>query len=568
MRFSKNILLKSAIVGIPLASATCPTPTKLEYNSWAISIAYAAQKAERDGTVVDAGTIASLFPQGISLGTQDYTGSSLKTLIDTPGACKDAVIKLVDDIKTRIRYQKGLPSGHVSGYACPTGEWDAESAEKWNAYKCQRLILQATQDFNTAFGNGLDIVTGEDESRLSVADYTSIEAQFMPFPQILAKAVVDVTASNSKQFNNDLTSLTTDERSFQDAMTLLPNPKSKECFSKLYDDMFDALNSDSALLDKCRTAFLQKEKACLDVFAVANNKFHNCIGGMIVHYKQHNDKCSDEDFNVYDGVFRAYGAISHCSDLTGDAYEECRMANSGLPMPADPDSCLNCWDKLAADLAGYNVPACKTDPFSETCLNAIDGEKLSISQLGDRAMASPLTEFYICTGRKINTGRTTCSHENVDILKADGHGLRLVSAAVENVISNNKDLPELFTNLMDVLPPVVLDEQCCPSFLALGAQLFSHHLAIEAACPEYESFYTDACITVVNGLGISTAFERSSGIDFMSIIPPEPVTEPVTDPVTDAVTDAVTDPATEEVNSAATTSVTLIMGVVALVSMM
>ena len=52
-----------------------------------------------------------LFPQGVALGTEDYTGSTLETLFVTPGGCTDATIKLVDDIKRCIQYQRALEPG-------------------------------------------------------------------------------------------------------------------------------------------------------------------------------------------------------------------------------------------------------------------------------------------------------------------------------------------------------------------------------------------------------------------------------------------------------------------------
>ncbi len=176
----------------------------------------------------------------------------------------------------------------------------------------------------------------------------------MPIPKILAQAVADVVDGNPQQSlktdPDSIKSLTSEIRTFDDALTALPTSSHggtcKDCFSQLYDKIRSALLNDPALVESCKTPYLQKQQICLKGRAAANKDFHNCIGGMIVHYKLRNDKCTADEWSMYGGVFRAYGAISHCSDLTGDAYEECRMGNSGLPMPDTEDSCLNCWDKL------------------------------------------------------------------------------------------------------------------------------------------------------------------------------------------------------------------------------
>jgi hypothetical protein len=134
-----------------------------------------------------------------------------------------------------------------------------------------------------------------------------------------------------------------------------------------------------------------------------------------------------------------------------------------------------------------------------------------------------------------------------------------VSSAIRTAVSRDEGLAEIFTYLSDMLPPSVLDSHCGPSFLALAAQVYRYGDFINHACPDDDSWLTQDCVDSITSLGIPATFQRSSGIDFYAIVPPtEPATEPATEPLTE--------PVPEEVNSAASTSVFMVL--VALESLM
>jgi hypothetical protein len=202
----------------------------------------------------------------------DVTASNLVSRVTNPptnfaasatGTCLTAMVAFVTEIKTSLTYQTALTS-NPHGFNCPTGTWDAASHPAlWKGYKCGRLIAKALSDFNSSAGNGYDIFTGDKDNRCSVTNWFNIESRFLPFPAMVASALLDFSSAQSLYtvWTGRVTALQSGGSSFADVLELLPlnsitSGTCKQCYVTFYSELYALMRTDSAARTACATKYL------------------------------------------------------------------------------------------------------------------------------------------------------------------------------------------------------------------------------------------------------------------------------------------------------------------------
>jgi hypothetical protein len=377
---------------------------------------------------------------------------------------------------------------------------------------------------------------------MKVSDYTNLEAQFMPFPSIVIIAAQDSKYNSSPrlaEYYNFIQPVTDwSGPMFSDSLKLLPG-RSGECFDFLYNDVFNAMKSSPlSVVNACTSRFLIPEALCKGAISEANNNFHNCLGGVYVHYQHPTPQCSAADWAMFDGVFQAYGPVAVCSSLTGLELIRCVSQNSGLPIGTSSNGCLACWGDLG-DAIGKSAAAaaCQSTPFGPDCLNNIDARLMGLEQLADLGMYTPLSEFQICAGRPLNLDDPRCSEEEVAAIM----GLKLTMSDFMGVVDSvtGVDEAQLAAAALNQLPEIALLSKCGNAFKALVVQLGRHSAILSQTC--VGEVPSELCLEDLNNLGIIQTFNTASGLDFVTLVVPPTTTTTVEETTTEETTTITTE---------------------------
>jgi len=537
MRFSPKVLGLMGLSFVPsvysVGFAACPYPgTQLEYQGWYFSMLYTAQNYI--ATAID-NTLA--IGEAELLAFKPITGNTdgLDDLSKAySGNCAEFVLNFVESVRKRLLLQDTL------GTNCPTTMWDNfDHRERWTDYKCIRLILAATEDFNAGASNGYDIVTGAANNRCTVSEFTDLEALFMPYPGIVAVAYEDATSNPPQKLTDTYASRVAGVTDiigpdFSDRLKMLPvssvDGTCRRCFDDFYDDVQTEFVNNPLSAAACSSKYLVPKTACKDALAAANNKLHNCIGGLYVHYQHPIPQCTKSEWEMFEDVFRAYGAVAGCSSLSGKEFVKCVTDISGLPLGISSSGCLDCWTLLGAGIRGASsAGSCQLNPFSSDCTNGIDGTSMTLATLADGSMNSPLTEFHVCTGHAINTEDTKCSADEIAAIAR----LRLNLVDLMGLAMNSGSEEGAVAAAQNQLPEIAMLSNCGSSFKALIAQMSRHSMILSQTC--VDAVPSDACLEDLTNLGIIRAFNTGSGLDLVALLitpttpqPEEPTTEPET----------------------------------------
>jgi hypothetical protein len=137
---------------------------------------------------------------------------------------------------------------------------------------------------------------------------------------------------------------------------------------------------------------------------------------------------------------------------------------------------------------------------------------MSIGDFGRMGMASPLTEFGICSGHKINTGLTSCSADEVTAIKATGLTLRqIVQVAVIAGAQDGATEATVLAAMNKALPPALILSGCATSFKSLAIEVFRSLPLLADAC--YGKGSDDDCAKVLKSLGVTDHFTALSSMD-------------------------------------------------------
>jgi len=556
MRFSPKVLGLMGLSFIPSVYsnpfAACPFPgNQLQYQGWYFSMLYTAQNyiaAENTLPIGDAELKAFKPINGNSDGLDDLS-------VAYSGNCAEVVLNFVESVRQRLLLQETL------GTNCPTTTWDnVEHRDRWLDYKCIRLILAATEDFNAGASNGYDIVTGAPNNRCAVSEYTNLEALFMPYPGIVAVAYEDATADPPQKLMDTYASRVAQVTDiigpdFSDNLKMLPvssvGGTCRRCFDDFYEDVHTEFVNNPASAAACSSKYLVPKTACKDALAAVNNKFHNCIGGLYVHYQHPIPQCTTPEWEMFDNVFRAYGAVAGCSSLTGQDFLGCVTDISGLPLGTSSAGCLQCWNLLGAGTRGSSsAGACQLNPFSSDCTGGIDGTSMTLATLADNGMNSPLTEFQVCSGRAINTVDTKCSADEIAAIAS----LRMNMVDLMGIAMNAGSEEDAVAAARSQLPEIAMISNCGSSFKALIAQMSRHSTILSQTC--VDEVPSDACIEDLTNLGIVKTFNTGSGLDLVALLiaPTTPEPEETT---TEAETTTEEETTTVETSGVSETVVTM-----------
>ena len=533
MRFSSRVLGLLGVSYVPsaLSSSACMLPEPVDkYKSWYLSMVYTAQNYV--ATVSD-NTIPMSDDNESPSFVGSYTPVNIYSLDDLTDAfsdvnCAPVALKFVNAVASRLATQD--PTG---GTNCPTGMWDQGSADNWNSYKCIRLILAATEEFNTDASNGYDIVTGEPNRRCTVSDYTNLEALFMPFPSIVGLAYEDAQSqsySPSTYVSRVIPVTDIEGPNFADTMLGLPEgvlgKTCSPCLDEFYTDVYDLFLSNSDAAAACANPHLIPKDSCKTALKAANNRLHNCIGGLYVHYQHPIPQCTTDEWKMFDGVFEAYQAVAACSDRDGSDFNKCVTDLNGIPLGINESGCLACWSDLGDKIRQANAHDCVISPLSDGCLAAIDGTAMPLATLADAGMFTPLTEFHICSGHAIDVAPTQCTEAEIASIQE----IKLNWFDLSGVAMNAVDEADAVLLATTQLHEVITLSNCASSFKSLVAQIYRHSIVLGQSCVEPEP--SEACIEDLTNLKLIQAFNTNSGMDLIALlIPPTPAPETTTEEV-------------------------------------
>jgi len=561
------------------ASAVCaypsgPSDPAATYRNWFVNLARIAQETSASATAVT----------GATLGGQLTAIAAEGTLITAnTGACQTALVTLINEMKANLAYQKTLST---STFNCPTaGTWvDADHAPLWWGYKCTRLMTALTGSFNTVANNGYDIVTGKANQRCTVAQYTDIESKYQPYNAMVTLAASRAAISPVLDFATWPKSIPTlvGSVSFADALAALVPPTNtasggncKNCFNTFYSAVWTVFNSDATKKALCSTSTLASSDDCKVTLAAQISDFHQCNGEHYMHYKMVTDadRCSAENWALLDGVYRGYVPVGKCSDKTSDYdIQSCLATRTGLPVGTvvGGESCLTCWPSLASDIKASSTTiaaACLADPTAVGCISNIDGAYVKtpstdpavdtaaeaaattaacvadansvaclsgsstvvrLNELAKAQMKSPLTEFNVCSGYKMNTASTACSSDDIAKIKAKNlSGANLLSAALTSAMATGATPDTVIASLLSVIPSDLASVNCITSFKAMALDIYKYRSMLGSVCAGTK--VTDsACTSLLSTLHIFDAFKAGTGAtDLMAI--PSDTTPPVTE---------------------------------------
>jgi len=507
------------------ATATCAYPTAgvnpaanaTAYKSWFATLAKIAQDSFVGSTTIDATT----FPGTLLTGAD----AALITAASVPD-CEALLITLVNDMKSQLNWLSTQPSTALP-YNCPTTAWNAGSHPAlWSNYQCTRMMVEATSKFNTGAGNGYDIVTGEPNRRCTISQYTDIEMKFMPYFKIVQLAALQnggvPSYGTARQMGSLIYSLIepTSDTLYESLIglpTLTANGVSGtcgECFYNFYKSVLDEFNLTPATFTACTGISGGDDDACRTGLKVQISKFIDCIGSNNVHFQEGlvSNHCSDLSWNMFDNTYRAYGAIGRCNGKTGNDLEKCLIGKSGIPIGdgggMDKPECLNCWSKLSSDIYALSSSSCASDPFSSGCMSKINGfSNMSILDLIKNGMKSPLTEFAVCTGYRMNVVSPVCSSTEIAAIKSSAglNSSQIMGVMLSSAMESGITAHQLIDSYMQ-LPYNISSVSCAPAFSAMAIDFHSHRNVLGLACTT-----PPACVKMLNTYGILDAFKAHTG---------------------------------------------------------
>jgi hypothetical protein len=537
-RSKKFLAVALAAIARVDATAVCDYPTTNtaaeDYRAWFATLAEIAQESLAASLEITATNIAT------EIGSASVSApASLIAALTNPSGCKALLVQLVNDMKTNLTYQKSLGNTDTR-FTCPTGATyvSATDGVAWSYYTCTRLMAAATDKFNIAANNGFDIITGEKYRRMTLAQYIDIERRFQPYNAMVTLAgKLSATNDPFSVWGAQIPTLMGSDNfvTVLNAATAPTTPSSSEsyklCFVEFFASVRTILGGSASNLAACSTSDLASSDGCKLILKVPINKYHQCIGEHYVHYKlaAMADRCSSTNMWIFDNVYRAYTPVASCYDKVGYEFLKCVGDKSGLPLNAvGAVECLNCWIKLGSDMSVVNATGCLTNStVTNDCLNKIDGTLMDANVLAQSQMKTPLTEFTICSGYRMNTSSTLCTSSDVTAIVGKRVQLITVLNATMNAVYANNSSPQSVVMAMGtVLPTEITSSTCAPSFGALAVDLYQNRKWLQSSC--VPSVNSTSCSDTISSLGILKSFKASSGSDLSSLlVVPTPTVTPV-----------------------------------------
>ena len=418
-------------------------------NSWYWVFAYCARAASSsDGAYTETRLIDCIQGQSQLLSDPRIFSSTIAvTYLRMAASCLSCAAQFTENLRLRLLETSPQTVPFYTSLSFPGWPTSASTVSPWSTTGIQRMLFYQIEDMNKCMDNGLNIVTGDTNTRCSVEEDIALQSKFAIYPRIIA-------ASGFGNYTVD-TYYDYIGNGFKDSLSQL---KCKGCFDNWFKD---------------------------STANVTFNKYYesqqNCYGGHLFYTADL--LLSPDESELYTNIFSPYYALKKCYSGTFSLPDVCLENTTGFPIPRISKLQIDAVRMLGSAL--NNIPLCLNDEFSQECIQAVSP-----------TYNSPMTGMNRAWGNGITMKSPRCSYEQIPIIQSAVS----LSSVVNIGLSANSEI-QAARFIKSLLPDNVSTMPCVVCYQAMAALVYRNSTEIISEGCSIQNPDSPECFNSLNATG-------------------------------------------------------------------